>query len=58
MALTITAILDAFEAIFGALVGTIGTWATWVVTNPMLLIGVAFTVVLFGLNIVRSFIKN
>ena len=58
MELTITAILSAFEAVFGALIGTIGAWATWVVTNPLLLIGVGFTVVLFGLNIVRRFIKN
>lgn len=54
----ITAILATYTSVLGAIVSTIGDIAAWVLTNPLLLIAVAFTVVGFGFNIVRSMIKN
>lgn len=58
MAAQITAILASYTAVLTAIVNTIGDIAGWILTNPLLLIAVAFTVVGFGFNIVRSMIKN
>jgi hypothetical protein len=58
MSATITSILSTYSLVLNAIVDTITDIASWILTNPLLLIAVAFTVVGFGFNIVRSMIKN
>ena len=58
MAEQITAILADFTAVLGAIVGGIGDIATFVMTNPLLVIAISFTLVGVAFQYVRSFIRN
>lgn len=58
MTATITTILAAFLAVLGAIVGAIGDIATFMVTNPLLLVGVGLTIGFAAFGFVRTFLRH